>query len=153
MTHHPEVPHGPYCYDERGCCPHWSRRDDKPDQESGYCALMEAGDWMPIPLGTMLLWDQVKECGINLEDEWSRSIEVGYLISAQAQLAAEGLPPYDWGAQGKPETTPLDWDAYFAALPKVEMSPPLEPEDPEVRLARAWALMDRLEAEADGEGS
>ena len=84
-----KVPQGLYCYgttgvveevyDDKGQvqlkhemrrCPYWKQRKDKPDQLSGYCRLMKSGDWMSFDKGgTMLLWDQVKECGINPDDE------------------------------------------------------------------------------------
>lgn len=84
------IPKGMYCYDEKGKCPYWSRRDDLPSQENGYCSFLEKSDFdineemgdIPwkngkgeiektteaheIPMG--LLWDQCKECGIN---EWT----------------------------------------------------------------------------------
>lgn len=78
------VPEGDYCYGHTGqmteitpkdgsramvpeakLCPYWKRRGDKPEQANGYCRLMKAGDWMPQPFRTVLLWDQVKECDIN----------------------------------------------------------------------------------------
>lgn len=81
------VPHGLYCYGHTGRmverqvwgapegtvaqvpetarCPHWKHVGSKGRQRDGYCRLLKAGDWMPHPRGTMLLWDQVKECGIN----------------------------------------------------------------------------------------
>ena len=38
------------------------------EQGTGYCHYLELGDWMDG--GSNLLWDQCKECGINLgEDE------------------------------------------------------------------------------------
>lgn len=68
------IPHGMYCYtplDVRDAtghmaikpCPFWSRRADKDEQESGHCAFMDVGDWETGGL----LWDQVKECGVNDE--------------------------------------------------------------------------------------
>lgn len=77
-----KIPHGPYCYeiypiDFLGLakkvyrlCPYWSVRAGKREQESGYCSYLEKGDWMED--GTMLLWDQVKECGINtdFDENW-----------------------------------------------------------------------------------
>lgn len=78
------VPQGLYCYGQTGPfqemtrrdgsvimamptrrCPHWTINGHKRDQESGYCRLMKKGDWMRD--GPSLLWDQVKECGINAE--------------------------------------------------------------------------------------
>jgi hypothetical protein len=71
-----KVPKGPYCYSlkegKRVKCPYWFRNTDVHHQESGYCSLLETGDWMEP--GTFLLWDQVKECMINEEvneEEWS----------------------------------------------------------------------------------
>lgn len=78
MNNHPEIPVGYYCYRTVGLdaqtgrlkievCPHWSCRHDKLDQENGYCCLLGRGDWEVR--GISLLWDQVKECGINIKDE------------------------------------------------------------------------------------
>lgn len=61
------IPEGEYCYTRFGACPYWDKNPNKPDQENGYCHLLEAGDWMP---GMDLLWDQVKACPIN--NEWRR---------------------------------------------------------------------------------
>ena len=63
-----KIPEGLYCYKRIShikikLCPYWSRRDDKPEQENGYCSYLKIGDW-DIPLG--LLWDQVKECEENI---------------------------------------------------------------------------------------
>lgn len=70
------IPRGNYCYtmtdppsSENGfrlktkLCPFWSNNPDQPDQGSGYCSYLKQGDWMEN--GTSLLWDQVKECGVN----------------------------------------------------------------------------------------
>ncbi len=79
------VPVGPYCYApaetryaEDGMpilgitpCPYWKARGDWREKGYGYCRLLKAGDSSPgrdrtgRPIRTMLLWDQVKECGIN----------------------------------------------------------------------------------------
>jgi len=56
------IPRGYYCYDSKGKCPYWQLREDKPNQENGYCKFMEKGDW---EMDIELLWDQCKECGIN----------------------------------------------------------------------------------------
>jgi hypothetical protein len=100
MAHAAEVvPHGMYCYVPTGpmaervmpdgttrismptkTCPFWARNGMKREQEDGYCRLIKKGDWMPNPHGTMLLWDQVKECGVNADfsedaegiDAWKR---------------------------------------------------------------------------------
>ena len=62
-----QIPKGIYCYDKHGLCPWFDAREDKPEQECGYCHYLEAGDWEEN--GTFLLWDQVKECGLNDDDE------------------------------------------------------------------------------------
>ena len=74
------IPTGSYCY-RRGPtytnkdghtipsvipCPFWAADPNKPDQQYGYCAHLKAGDWEED--GTLLLWDQCKECGVNDPD-------------------------------------------------------------------------------------
>ena len=44
-------------------CPYWSIDESKPAQNNGYCKYLKLGDWELN--GFPLLWDQVKECGIN----------------------------------------------------------------------------------------
>lgn len=66
MKRNTEIPKGCYCYDENGLCPHWEKRHDKPEQENGYCHYLQKGDW-DFTFG--LLWDQCKECGVNLDEE------------------------------------------------------------------------------------
>ena len=61
------IPKGDYCYDENGICPYWDIKLDKPEQENGYCKYLNRGDWEVDYLS--LLWDQVKECGVNENDE------------------------------------------------------------------------------------
>lgn len=68
------VPKGDYCYigfnNTFKVCPFWLTLKEFPKQSNGYCTLMEAGDFMTLGNnGTSLLWDQVKECGINPADE------------------------------------------------------------------------------------
>jgi hypothetical protein len=63
------IPKGIYCYDENGVCPFWSIRKDQDKQNNGYCSYLKCGDWENRL--TSLLWDQVKECGINDDmEEW-----------------------------------------------------------------------------------
>lgn len=84
------VPQGMYCYSPSGVveevldasghtylkheiatCPYWKRAGNKRDQQNGYCRLMKSGDWMHHEKGgTMLLFDKVKECGINPREEY-----------------------------------------------------------------------------------
>ena len=63
------IPRGHYCYSGSAGpdgnfkpCPFWSSLPNRPQMESGYCSLLELDDRQ---LGTGLLWDQVKECGIR----------------------------------------------------------------------------------------
>jgi hypothetical protein len=99
------VPHGLYCYRPLGLaertlqdgtkvpamriekCPFWKRRGDWPRQANGYCRLLKCGDNSKNRRSTLLLWDQVKECGINLPTD--EELELGVL----AELAAADLPP------------------------------------------------------------
>ena len=70
------IPKGVYCYTidrvtsegviEVTRCPYWSKREDKDEQENGYCSFLEEGDWEGD--GMSLLWDSVKECGENIDD-------------------------------------------------------------------------------------
>ncbi len=65
------IPAGLYCYNRQNqtkitICPFWELRDDKPEQENGYCHYLKCGDWESSY--TSLLWDMVKECGINSGD-------------------------------------------------------------------------------------
>lgn len=47
-------------------CPYWSIRQDKPKQSNGYCAYGEIGDWQD---SFGMLWDQLKLCGENRDDD------------------------------------------------------------------------------------
>ena len=47
-------------------CPYWTSRTDRPKQEDGYCKFLEKGDGDDK---IFLLWDQVKACGINEDDD------------------------------------------------------------------------------------
>ena len=60
------IPLGMYCYDDK-ICPYWSRNEKEDEQNNGYCSFLECGDWEHDSMG--LLWDQVKECGLNDEIE------------------------------------------------------------------------------------
>ncbi len=102
-----KIPHGCYCYDERGVCPFWSTRKRHKghrlgNQECGYCSYLGKGDWdmnrevkwvriyhkdgtrdatpttaAEIGMSLSLLWDQVKECDINTYDAWDITLELG----------------------------------------------------------------------------
>jgi pentatricopeptide repeat protein len=71
------IPSGMYCYagleqDKEdpmrfnliGLCPFWSSSDEHHEQDNGSCSYAKLNDWEH---GT-LLWDQVKECGVKLDD-------------------------------------------------------------------------------------
>lgn len=65
------IPEGCYCYsyveEKYKVCPFWTKVQDKPEQENGYCHYLKQGDWETDGL----LWDKVKECGVNEElPEW-----------------------------------------------------------------------------------
>lgn len=66
------IPEGLYCYERISenkikLCPHWRINKDKPEQMNGYCSFLKKGDWEMGALS--LLWDQCKECGINIGEE------------------------------------------------------------------------------------
>lgn len=44
-------------------CPFYDWDDTQDEQNSGYCHFIGKGDWMEG--GTLLLWDQCKECGVS----------------------------------------------------------------------------------------
>jgi len=60
------IPKGHYCGSSTFQCPYWELKIEKPFRRNGYCHWLEKGDW---EVGTesydSLLWDRVKECGIN----------------------------------------------------------------------------------------
>jgi len=57
-----KIPYGVYCYDDK-VCPYWYYNKEQPPQMTGGCTYLNTGDWEEG--GTMLLFDQVKECGVN----------------------------------------------------------------------------------------
>ena len=87
------IPDGHYCYSGSRApgdknyrpCPFWSMRKDKDDKSFGYCSYLEKGDndfTRTIPVlkkgqpvtykketSAGLLWDQVKECRSNNDEE------------------------------------------------------------------------------------
>lgn len=44
-------------------CPYWESKENQPHQDNGYCHWIGEGDHDHEGLG--LLWDQIKECGLN----------------------------------------------------------------------------------------
>lgn len=61
------IPSGVYCYGLtiKDLCPFQDFHREYDDQMNGYCHYLKQGDWMTIEGWTLMLWDQVKECGIN----------------------------------------------------------------------------------------
>jgi hypothetical protein len=80
------VPHGHYCYSRvpdpeadasrRAAgepfvpgryvpCPYMKVRADHPEMRNAYCRLLKRGDRTGNRRNTILLWDGVKECGVN----------------------------------------------------------------------------------------
>ena len=67
------IPYGIYCYStspkgKKIRCPYWLLFKDKPFQNNGYCKFLGRGDWEVTNRENSwrsLLWDSVKECGIN----------------------------------------------------------------------------------------
>lgn len=76
------IPRGPYCYmaveiaNEKDysqgfhilSCPFWELKKSQPEQENGYCKLLDVGDWEE-DVGFGMLWDGIKECGVNLDEK------------------------------------------------------------------------------------
>ena len=92
------IPKGSYCYNANGICPFWDKDNTKDEQENGYCHFLKRGDWdmnaeggrmIDVKTGEVieldyysiggLLWDQVKECGVN-DDDILDSDEELYMI-------------------------------------------------------------------------
>ena len=95
---HPEIPKGYYCYSNLTVgykpadeihvklseifgeptssvmpvfhttnCPYWGSDPNQESQNSGFCTFLNTRDWDDSSGG--LLWDQVKDCGINVDYE------------------------------------------------------------------------------------
>jgi len=82
------IPQGMYCYEKEKVCPFWDRNDRLPKEENGYCHYLQQGDWDANEEGGVvvnlhtderkdvsylpfsgMLWDKVKECTINDEED------------------------------------------------------------------------------------
>lgn len=74
------IPRGHYCYSNMKIVEHpvttritmtmcmfWKILPGFPDQQSGWCDYLKTGDM--IETGTMLLWDQVKCCSVNIDND------------------------------------------------------------------------------------
>lgn len=72
-----DIPMGDYCYEaifvdnktgniKIEICPYWYKDQNYPYQANGYCSYLNIGDWEDEGHG--LLWDMVKECGVNNEE-------------------------------------------------------------------------------------
>lgn len=76
-----------YCYtaDEQGnyiVCSFYDSHPDAGYQNDGYCHLIHCGDWFEEN-STMLLWDQVKECGINDIGAYSLIYDINEIIKSR----------------------------------------------------------------------
>jgi len=79
------IPRGVYCYRGDKLCPFWSKDYNQPEQENGYCSYLGRGDWENEGFG--LLWDQVKECGVNNWEWWMVREDVnGFLCRAHERF-------------------------------------------------------------------
>lgn len=59
-----DIPKGIYCYNNDGVCPYW----DMFEEYNGYCHYLKMSD---NDFETMsFLFDQIKECGVEDEEEW-----------------------------------------------------------------------------------
>jgi hypothetical protein len=95
-----KIPYGYYCYDENGVCPYWKRVKNRSKYENGFCDYLGYGDWdvnekevltgqtkdpktgkiIQLEKGTghqlgllfSTIWDQVKECNINIHKKKRR---------------------------------------------------------------------------------
>jgi len=96
------IPRGLYCYNKNKTCPYWKKIKDRDKQENGWCDYLGRGDYelnrevheykvtsykdgKPSKVSEFqtgpnnpgffsLIWDMVKECGINDEideEEWT----------------------------------------------------------------------------------
>ena len=65
---HSLIPHGEYCYsrkDEKfAWCPFHDIIPSMPKQSNGFCHYIKRGDFTSP--GTNLLWDDCKECNVNI---------------------------------------------------------------------------------------
>ncbi len=83
------IPQGRYCHgpitthiDENGkktyhkpyMCPYWSLDERGEEQMNGYCDFLEKGDGDD---SIYLLWDQCKECNVNMEEPKDELVSIG----------------------------------------------------------------------------
>lgn len=58
------IPEGDYCYHSLdNYCPYWHIIHGLPEQMNGYCEFINKSD---VDLNGGMLWDQIKECKINI---------------------------------------------------------------------------------------
>lgn len=83
---HPEIPVGTYCYGfkdgKRFVCPHWHKTD-----AGARCDVLNEEHHTYCPFH--LVWDQVKECRFNEDDEFSDALEPG----VQSAQSPKGMTP------------------------------------------------------------
>lgn len=81
------IPHGSYCYNKDKVCTYWDLDEELAEtlnttQGCGYCHYMECSDAdivnnmtfnTSVPPNAIsafsLIWDQIKECGINKKEK------------------------------------------------------------------------------------
>ena len=101
------IPFGDYCYDDN-VCPFWDLNEDLAEeigttQGCGYCHYLEKGDYDIVnemefekdteppegfPTSALsLIWDQVKECGINRYEEIADCENCDHDIECQKCIA------------------------------------------------------------------
>lgn len=80
------IPKGLYCYTiseivndrivKTNICPYLRNVHNKPEQMNGFCLYLDKGDWQEY--GTDLLWDMVKECGVNEDIDFDEDLQFKY---------------------------------------------------------------------------
>lgn len=64
------IPHGCYCYDEKGVCPYWELVEEPNEEQEDYMAINDDVEswgycWFLEEKDCILLWDQCKICGVK----------------------------------------------------------------------------------------
>jgi hypothetical protein len=105
---HPEIPKGTYCYTSlkvinnpddpnakptykaEGVCPHWKKTEN-----GARCELLNVEHHRKC--GFHLVWDQVKECGINKENRnWNSTIRPGSVLKTITCKCGKEMEVWHW---------------------------------------------------------